>query len=281
MYFPSASQYSSKRYLFELWAREGYSFRQLSAIKKISTRTLRRIIYYWLDRKPPALLKHSLKEVTYLLFDATHFGKNGCLCVFTDSIRKKTLSCFYAKREHYEAVYPVALSLKERGLNPVVITLDGHKSVTAALLDVWPNVMVQRCLFHIQRQGLSWLRLYPKTEAAKELKQIFLLVMSIHSFRDKELFLKHYRKWYRTYKNFIKSLPQNSADNKDLKKTMGLLNNALPDMFHYLENPNITPTTNYLEGFFSHTKHRYRSHKGLSKKHKIQYLKWYCFFKNQ
>ena len=51
-------------------------------------------------------------------------------------------------------------------------------------------------------------------------------------------------------------------------------------MFHYLKEPNIPSTTNALEGYYSPLKADYRRHRGLSQKHKIHYLKWYCFFKN-
>jgi hypothetical protein len=59
-----------------------------------------------------------------------------------------------------------------------------------------------------------------------------------------------------------------------------LISNVLPDMFHYLEEPNIPATTNTIESFYSRLKADYRKHRGLTQKHKIHYLKWYCFFKN-
>lgn len=79
---------------------------------------------------------------------------------------------------------------------------------------------------------------------------------------------------------FVRSLPLSNIAFKDLKRTMVLLNNALPYMFYYLKEPNIPATTNVLEGFYSRLKADYRRHRGLSQKHKIHYLKWYCFFKN-
>ena len=72
-----------------------------------------------------------------------------------------------------------------------------------------------------------------------------------------------------------------------LKKTLPflhsvtLLNNAMPNMFHYLMDPNIHSTTNALEGWHSQIKRAYRQHAGLSQRHKIQFLKWFSCFKNQ
>jgi len=43
---------------------------------------------------------------------------------------------------------------------------------------------------------------------------------------------------------------------------MELLNNALPDMFHYIDDRFIAPTANLLENHYSHLKNHYRSHRG-------------------
>ena len=42
--------------------------------------------------------------------------------------------------------------------------------------------------------------------------------------------------------------------------TLTLMNNALPDMFHYLMDPCIHATTNALEGWHSRIKRAYRQH---------------------
>jgi len=61
---------------------------------------------------------------------------------------------------------------------------------------------------------------------------------------------------------------------------MGLINNVLPDIFHYIDNPFIAPTTNLLENIYPQLKHNYRRHRGLTEQHKITYLKWFCYLKN-
>jgi hypothetical protein len=67
---------------------------------------------------------------------------------------------------------------------------------------------------------------------------------------------------------------------KDLRRAMALINNALPDMFYFLDNENIHSTTNALESFHSRQKSDYQRHRGLTKEHRIQYIQWYCYFKN-
>jgi len=233
-----------------------------------------------LSQEPPALPHDIFQKAKYLLFDGTYFHKNGCLAIIIDHETKTILSYSYIDKESYHNVYPMLIELKEKGLDPKAITMDGHRFVIQAIYDVWSNVLIQRCLYHIQRQGLQWLRVYPKTEAGRILRKILKLVTDIKTEEEKILFITAYKNWYQKYKNFIKALPRNSAAHIDLKKAMGLINNALPDMFYYIKDANIAPTTNLLENFYSQLKHHYRSHRGLTEQHKISYLKWYCYLKN-
>ena len=270
-----------EKHWFDLWIKEGYSVRQLSYISGHSAAKLTRIKNYWLSKEPPAHLHSNPERPKHLHFDGTYFHKNGCLAIFMNQATQKILSYSYIDKESYYNIYPLCKSLKEQGLNPKVITMDGHKLVIQAIQDIWHDVIIQRCLYHIQRQGLQWLRVYPKTEAGKALRIIFKTVTNIRTEKDKIAFLEMYNNWYSKYKKFIKALPKNSVANIDLNKAMSLINNALPNMFHYIIDPNIAPTTNLLEGFYSQLKHHYRSHRGLTEIHKISYLKRYCYLKNR
>ena len=270
---------NNEKHWFYLWVKEGYSIRQLSNISGYSEAKLKRIKNYWLGKEPPAIDYNAINKAKYLIFDGTYFHKNGCLAVFLNSSKKGILSFTYIEKESYYNIYPLLIELKNAGLNPKAITLDGHIMVIRAILEVFSNVTIQRCLYHIQRQGLQWLRVYPKTQAGKELKLLLIGVTRIRTEEEKMNFINTYENWRRDYKGFIKSLPKESVANVDLKKTMALINNALPDMFHYLNDSDIAPTTNLLENFYSQLKHQYRGHRGLTEKHKVAYLKWFCYFK--
>lgn len=50
-------------------------------------------------------------------------------------------------------------------------------------------------------------------------------------------------------------------------------------MFH-LNNPAIPHTTNGIEGFFSHLKNHLDLHRGLTLKHRIDFIKWYVYLSN-
>lgn len=186
----------------------------------------------------------------------------------------------YAYKEGFRTTYPWFMKLKEQGLYPNYIAMDGAQAVIRALKLTWPNAIIQRCLWHIKREGLRWLRTYPKTQAGKDLRYLLSSLCKIHSIKEQKDFINGYDAWLRKHKNFVKSLPKTEIAYKDLRKTMTLISNAIPNMFHYLKDRNIPSTTNAIEGFYSQLKAAIYRHRGLSKQHRINFINWYCFFKN-
>lgn len=187
----------------------------------------------------------------------------------------------YAQKEGFISTYLWFLKLKQQGLKPKYITMDGEKSVMRAIKTTWPRVKIQRCLWHIQREGMRWLRTYPKTQAGRDLRYLLMTLCRIQSEKERKIFVEQYQQWLIQHKKFVMSLSSSTVAFKDLKKAMTLIKNALVDMFHFLRNPNVHPTTNALESFHSRLKADYQRHRGLTEKHKIQYLTWYCFFRNR
>jgi hypothetical protein len=263
---------------FKLWVTESFSVRQLSTLSGYSTSKLKRIKNYWLNQSPPEGFDY--RRYKYVLFDGTYFHKNGCLILLMDALTQRIIMNAYVATESYKTVHPMLIQLNALGLHPQALMLDGHRMIIRAIREVWGTVIIQRCLYHIQREGLRWLRTYPKTEAAKELQKLLRLLTRIRDIERKNLFLSNYAAWIETYKNFVRTLPSSTVAYKDLKRTMTLITNAIPDMFHYLDDPNIHSTTNCLESFFSRLKADFRRHRGLSETHKKSYLRWYCYFKN-
>ncbi len=251
--------------------------RQLCKLSGYSRGKLKGIIDYWLFREPIDSEFPSYGSYKYIFYDGTYFHKDGCLITVMDSSSGKIISNVYADKEGYKSTHEWFLSLKQKGLE---IMMDGEKSVIRAIRQVWCDVKIQRCLYHIQREGMRWLRSYPKSVAGKELRSILRTLSAIKSIDEKETFICAFEKWLDKHNDFIASLPRNEIASKDLRKTITLISNALPDMFYYLRDANVHSTTNTLEGFFSRLKADYRRHRGLTKQHRMSYLKWYCCLKN-
>jgi len=195
-------------------------------------------------------------------------------------IDQKVIFSKYVDKESYKSVLPCLLELRSKGLDPSYLSIDGHLAVMRAFREVWPDLIIQRCLYHIQREGMRWLRSRPKTKAGRELRFLLSRLHKVKTESDRCNYLSCYKSWLRRHGSFVKNLPSNSVAFKDLKKTKTLINNGLKDMFHYLTDLNVDCTTNKLEGFFSRLKADYRRHRGLSKCHRVSYLTWYCYLKN-
>ena len=92
--------------------------------------------------------------------------------------------------------------------------------------------------------------------------------------------------WYERHQDFVnhKSYKEETGrywyTHKSVRKAFVHIKRALPDMFHYLDNPRIAKTTNGLESFFGHFKQNISLHRGLSKPNFRNYIKWYLYFKS-
>ena len=258
--------------------QESDSVRRLSELSGHSPFKIKQIKNHWLDQTPQK--PSNLSNIQYVLYDATYFGKDNCFIAIMNPLTHDILDCFHTTKEGYHNVFPWFKQLKAKGLNPIAITMDGEKSVIRAIRYTWPYTKIQRCLYHIQREGLRWLRSQPKTQAGRELRVILSTLASVKSFKDRDAFIEIFHSWINAHYAFIKTLPSATIQFKDLKKTVTLIKNALPDMFYYLKDPNIPSTTNLLEGFYSRLKSDYQRHRGVSPQHRINYLNWYCYFKN-
>jgi transposase-like protein len=190
------------------------------------------------------------------------------------------LAAEYTVRENYQTAYKLFKQLDNSGVKPLAITIDGLPCVLRAIKDVWPEVVIQRCLVHIQRQGLSWLRRRPLSLAGQKLRKLLLDTTSLATYDDKQRFLKQWRQWRRSFDNYLLTLDPKHKVYSDLQRTRSLIQHALPNMFHYLDNPLISPSTNRIESYFSRLKSIIKRHSGLSKNNRENYLRWYVSLKN-
>ncbi len=264
---------------FELWVVEGYSVRQLVNISRRGIWKIKGVVSAWL-RQAPAATAADYPAVKYLLFDGTYFKHENCLMVAMDNAIGKVVAHSYCLRENYINACAVFNELKYSGVSPKSITIDGNISVIRALKAVWPDILIQRCLTHIQRQGLSWLRRRPQLMAGQDLRSILLTVTDIKTKKEKIKFINEFNQWERKYGNEVCGLPSSHKVYGDLQRTRSLILHATADMFHYLNDSNIPATTNRIEGYFSRLKIIYRQHRGLSKKHRQNFFNWYIHFKN-
>jgi len=269
---------------FKRWIVHKHTFEQLSQESGYSISTLQRYFYRQLEDPPIWQTKQS--QPVNLLIDGTYFGNDLCLVIYRDDKIKFTQLYRLTDGEWFEEIKEDLENILSLGIEIQSITCDGHKAVLRAIRFVCPYIPTQRCLFHIQNMCRIWLTSRPKSLAAKELRSIVGQLHMIKFHNDKLFWIRQLRQWYSLHKDFVqeKTLHEQSKrwwyTHKLLRRSFAVIKNALPDMFHYLDNANIPKTTNGLESFFGHLKDNLSIHRGLSKSHKKSFIKWYLYFKN-
>jgi len=273
---PSA-RHIKEREWFRRWIVEGYSVRQLSSQSKHSPAKLYRLISYYLEQAPPPS-GLGLAQCRFIL-DGTFLHRPRSLIALMDANSHQVVASQYPVSElsipQLEAFF---YHLMSKGLCPRSFTVDGNPKVMSVLRKLWPDVVIQRCIVHIQRQGLSWCRASPKTSYARKLRDIFLGVVTVTTQGDRDRFIEDVMDWERQYGYLMSHRPERGRVFSDIKRARSMLLRALPDMFHYIDDPQIPSSTNGLDSYFSRLKGRYRQHRGLSKEKLSNYFNWYIHY---
>jgi transposase-like protein len=253
---------------------EGYSIRQLSQQGGLSAWKLRQVIHYWLDRPPD--IPRDLSGHRCVVVDGTFvYGRRVGAAVFIDGITHDVIAGIYGLQEGERAMIDVCRNLKQRGLDPFSATIDGNPHLQTMLRTVWPQVIIQRCLVHIQFQGQRWCRAHPKTPEGRELRELFTQVTRVSTRPEQDRFLRQLNEWERRYGPQVEHASPRAWVARDLRAARSMLTKALPNMFHYLEYPGIPTTTNAAEGYFGRLKHRYAQHRGLAPDRRQAYFQWH------
>lgn len=273
----------NQRVWFERWILKNASYKFLSELSKHSERTLQRRFSYYLQEALPFPIKPH--KQSHLIIDGCYFPGNLCLIIYQDCDVQYTQLYRFSDAEHYQEIYEDLIHLKIFGVEIESITCDGHKSILKAIRKVYPQVKIQRCLFHLQSYCITRLTRFPKTSTGKELLVLAYFIFSIKSEQQKQRWLMDLIQWYNQHKVFLNQfiVQENSKKrfvHRKIRSAFYTLKMALPNMWFYLENPQIPSTTNPVEGFFSHLKKTLNVHRGLTMAHKRKFIKWYLHLKN-
>ena len=275
----SKKSLEQKRFLwFKQWITEGYSVREIAQMYRASHSTVRRVITYWL-KQTPGDCKIDYLEIKHLILDGTFLNRPRGLYVALNSESHQVIDSAVNIRESAKDLLVFYTKLAELGIRPESATTDGNTQQIKYLRMIWPEIIHQRCIVHVQRQGLSWCRRNPKRTDAKHLRELFLKLTEVKTKQQSQRFIKAVYAWERRFGTGIESSPNRGKVFSDVIRARSMLLKALPNLFHYIDNSKIARTTNALEGYFSRVKELYRLHRGLSKNHKINYFNWYFFLK--
>lgn len=275
----------SNRFIwFKKWVISRRTIDDLVQESGYSKRTLKRYFNDYLS-SPPKLSFYPSEKV-YLIIDGTYFSNGICLVLYRDAIIKFTQLYRFSNGEHYSEIKEDLLNLLKLGVQIESVTSDGHKSILKAVKEALPNAILQRCLVHIQRDCRIWLTKHPKSFAGYDLKQITSQIHTIKTRYQLSFWLLDLHNWHKEYEDYINEKSYNIETDrywfthKMVRRSFITIKRALPNMFHYLDNPKIPKSSNSIESFFGHMKGHLNIHRGLSYQHRKQYLMWYLYFKN-
>ncbi len=262
---------------FRQWMLEGLTIKQIAKNNKISTSTVSRVINYWLKQEPPKV--NNLEEVKYLILDGTYINHRTGIYVIMNGKDHSILYGDYGINEIGRQLKTVYQSLQSKGLKPRAATVDGSIQQLKYLKLIWETIKIQRCVIHIQRQGLNWLRHKPKRLEAIELRDLLLQLLYIKTKEQAKNFIKGFWVWEAKYGPELVRSTNRGRVFSDILRTRSMILNALPDMFNYLDDSEISKTTNALEGYFGRLKQKYRAHNGLAVSKRKSYFRWYFYLK--
>lgn len=240
-----------------------------------SPSTITRIIRYWLQRPPSN--QTDLSKAKYLIFDGTWLQPNNEVYAVMNARDHTVIAGAYDLCERSLKLTPFYAQLASRGLQPRSATTDGEYRQLKYLRAAWPRIILQRCIVHVQRQGLCWCRRYPKTPEAKGLRKLFLALSEVKSQSARARFIRQVQAWERRFGPEMTESLNRGRVFTDLLMARRTLLKALPNLFHFLQARHIPNSTNALEGYFARLKEKYRRHRGMTLKKRQAFFQWYFY----
>lgn len=184
---------------------------------------------------------------------------------------------------------------------PKVIVTDGGSGLMKALKSLWPEVKIQRCLVHIQRNVRTYLTLNPRLAAGKSLRRLSLQLTRIGTQEEAVAWMTAFAAWHTEHQDLINertyaqdwkgALPKGMKKPRTwwythdrLRKAYECMRKALKrgHLFAYLDEDlkglGISPTTNMIEGAInSGIRAMIFYHRGMPIEHRRRACEWFCW----
>lgn len=239
-----------KEKLLNDYVLEWYSNRQLSNQHKKKEYLVRKYIQNKLDNNQIKAIDIVYDNVSNIIIDWYWLPWKRLLLVYYEYVIEKVIWFSICDWERKENIVKDLKILKNSfSYNIKTCTIDWWISIFGAIILVYPNITIQRCLVHIQRQVLSYISRNPKLKAWKELKHL----VSYKILSDSLLFPLMFNIWKKSNFYFLTEKRLNlkwwySYKHEKIRKAMKHIENALPYMFNgksYIEI-----SSNKLEWYF-------------------------------
>lgn len=257
----------SNRFIwFRKWVLGKQAISDIASASGYSERQLLRWFDEYLDQAPTWAVQR--KKPVHMLIDGTWFSEDHCLIVYRDADSKSTLYYRFAEKEDEYEISQDLTMFKSLRMRVSSFTTDGTEDIIRAIRYTHPHVTRQHCIVHIQRECLIWLTQHPKTAAGITLRRLVCQICDAKTTNDKLYWIKELNKWHEDYEEFIlqKSVNKETGEltytHDNVRRAYVHLHKALPNMFKYIDEPDVPNNTNSIESFFGHMKDNLRIHRG-------------------
>lgn len=254
---------------------------------KLTPRQLLKYFHTFLELNPKPSKKQPYTRYINLKVDGSYFGRTGCTLVFKEG--QRIIYWDYVERENFRNYIKCFQELSALGFIPLSVTSDKHGSIVGVVKYLFPSILHQYCLVHIQKRCESLLTKNPETQAGSDLLEISKYLNQITNTKEKGVFIKWLELYENRYKDFLNQRTYSNDKlskkkwwytHKNVRAAFRHVKTSLPNMFFYLDNPNIPKDTNGLEGGFTHLKSKVGSHRGLSNYRREYFVNWYWYLKS-
>jgi transposase-like protein len=236
-------------------------------------------------------IKPSIDQIKYnpssIIVDAVYIGRNTC-CLIART-KEFVIDYQWARSESYDAWFTFLSRIPE----PKFVVSDGHQSIRKAVITVYKQAAIQRCLFHILLFSKSKLSLNPKTEAGFYLLKLVRELVHIKSKYKAKRWVTSYNEWEEKYKDFLKERSSYTDKitgkkkwfykHKNIRSVRHHIRNALynDNLFQFLGR-DIPFTSNLLEGGVNaRLKELRRCHRGVSLDKQKRIFEWYLWSRSE
>jgi transposase-like protein len=204
--------------------------------------------------------------------------------LYRDANIKMTVLYRLTDGEHFEELKEDLRNILSTGIEIESVTCDGSPNILKAVREVCEGTILQRCTVHIAMEIETWLTRNPKTEPARELLGMVRTINRVETNEQAQAWIKTFVDWYEKHHAFIneKTVDEETGrwwfTHKMLRRSTSHIQRALPDMFNYTLHEKVPKSSNSIESFFGHLKDNLRVHRGLSREHFRDFVKWYLYF---
>jgi transposase-like protein len=213
---------------------------------------------------PISSLKLSPAKVV-IIVDTTFFGRRDGISIMRSYTTKQNLAWRYVTSEQMVSYQDLRDEIESKGYTISAAVTDGKYG----LKEVFADVPVQVCQFHLKMILRRYLTLNPRLEASQELKNLTSNLTKI----NETDFIEYFTNWENKWNDFLKEKtihPDGSSSftHRKLRSARRSIRRHLPYLFTYQNYPelNIPNTTNDIESLNSKIKDLLRIHRGYSKK---------------